>query len=278
MSDPLLRLAAWTRPEVTQVGRLPMRSPLLPAPDVATARDGDAANPWVRSLDGRWRFRLVDAPSAAPKRFMDPDHRDRGWDEVDVPGLWTMQGYDRPIYTNVQMPFRGVPPEVPAENPTGLYRTRFKVPKAWKGRRIVLHVGAADSVLHVWVNGHAVGISKDSRLEAAFDVTDHVHQGENLLALMVVRWSDASYVEDQDQWWHAGIGRGVYLTATDTGWIADVHAHGDWDGARGSLRVRTEVGFASRPHRGWSVRTQLETTGGRRVGTPATDAVATDRR
>ena len=110
-----------------------MRSPLLPAPDVATARDATAANPWVRSLDGRWRFRLVDAPDGRAERFASPDHDDRDWDEVDVPGLWTMQGYDRPIYTNVQMPFRGVPPEVPAENPTGLYRTTFKVPKALAG-------------------------------------------------------------------------------------------------------------------------------------------------
>jgi beta-galactosidase len=280
MKDELIGLRAWTRPEIGHVGRLPMRSPLLPAPDLATARDATAANPWVRSLDGRWRFRIVDAPTDVPKRFAAPEYRDRDWDEVDVPGLWTMQGYDRPIYTNVQMPFRGVPPEVPEQNPAGLYRTPFKVPKGWKGRRIVLHVGAADSVLHVWVNGLPVGISKDSRLEAAFDVTQHVHKGENVLALMVVRWSDASYVEDQDQWWHAGIGRGVYLTATDTVWIEDVHARGDWevDGALGALHVRTEVGFAGKPRRGWSVRMQLETMGGRRVGKPATATVPTDRR
>ena len=248
MTDALVRLAAWTRPEITHVGRLPMRSALLPAPDAATARDPSAENPWVHTLDGRWRFRLVDRPSEAPKKFASPDHRDRKWAEVDVPGLWTMQGFDRPIYTNVQMPFRGVPPQVPEDNPTGLYRTRFEVPEAWKGRRIVLHVGAADSVLHVWVNGHPVGISKDSRLEAAFDVTEHVHNGENLLALMVVRWSDASYVEDQDQWWHAGIGRSVFLTATDDVWIEDVHADAGWDveAAVGSLRVRTEVGFAAK--------------------------------
>ena len=280
MSDDLLGLAAWTRPEVTHVGRLPMRSPLIPAPDVDTARDATAPNPWVRSLDGRWRFRLVDAPARAPKGFMRTDHEDHDWAEVDVPGLWTMQGFDRPIYTNVQMPFHGVPPQVPADNPTGLYRTGFKVPKRWIGRRIVLHVGAADSVLHVWVNGHAVGISKDSRLEAAFDVTEHVHRGENLLALMVVRWSDASYVEDQDQWWHAGIGRGVRLTATDDVWIEDVHARGDWDLVRGvgALHVRTEVGFAPKPRRGWSVRVQLETVAGRRVGPARTAPIPTDRR
>jgi beta-galactosidase len=281
VGDALLDLAAWTRPEITHVGRLPMRSPLLPAPDVETARDARRPNPWVRSLDGTWRFRLVDSPRAAPKRFADPAYRDGDWSEVAVPGLWTMQGFDRPIYTNVQMPFRGVPPEVPDENPTGLYRRTFTVPKAWKGRRIVLHVGAADSVLHVWVNGAPIGISKDSRLEAAFDVTDHVRTGGNTLACMVVRWSDASYLEDQDQWWHAGIGRSVVLTATGTTWIEDVHATAtyDVDAGTGTLAVRTTVGFRDRPERGWTVRARLETLGGRPVRAAALTApVPTNRR
>ena len=278
-SDPLVGLRAWTRPEITHVGRLPMRSALVPAPDAAVAR-GDGANPWVRSLDGTWRFLLVDRPEAVPAAFMDPDTATDDWAEVTVPGLWTMQGFDRPIYTNVQMPFRGVPPQVPEENPTGLYRTGFSVPRAWSKRRVLLHVGAADSVLHVWVNGRPIGISKDSRLEATFDVTDAVAVGRNTLALMVVRWSDASYVEDQDQWWHAGIGRSVRLTSTDHVWIEDVHARPSWDQRRGvgSLHVRTEIGFSGRPERGCTVRAQLETMRGRKIGKPLAGVVPTDRR
>ncbi|MBK5289627.1 MAG: beta galactosidase jelly roll domain-containing protein, partial [Acidimicrobiia bacterium] len=278
-TDPLVGLAAWTKPEITHVGRLPMRSPLPPAPDVSTARGKDP-NPWVRSLDGTWKFLLIERPEWAPADFMASDHRDAGWADIAVPGLWTMQGFDRPIYTNVQMPFKGVPPDVPADNPTGLYRTTFSIPRAWSKRRIILHIGAADSVAHVWVNGVPVGISKDSRLEAAFDVTDSVKTGTNTLALMVVRWSDASYVEDQDQWWHAGIGRSVFLTATDRIWIEDVHARPGWDPATGvgSLHVRTEVGFTGKPERDWTVRAQLETLTGRKVGRPLTGVVPTDRR
>lgn len=278
--DELVDLAAWTRPEITHVGRRPMRSPLPPAPDVETVRGSRPNNPWVESLDGRWRFELVPRPTDVPRDFAAADYDDTAWATVDVPGLWTMQGFDQPIYTNVQMPFRGVPPEVPDDDPTGLYRTTFSLPPDWRGRRIVLHVGAADSVLHVWLNGRAVGISKDSRLEAAFDVTEHVTSGANTLALMVVRWSDASYVEDQDQWWHAGIGRSVFLTCTDTVWIEDVHARPTWnpDTALGALTVRTEVGFEGKLPRGWSVRTQLETSGGRRVGRAHAGAVPTDRR
>lgn len=258
----------WTMPEVTSRGRLPMRSPLLPAPDVVRARDGGRdGSPWFRRLDGRWRFTLVERPEAAPAGFAAEHFDDRRWPEVDVPGCWTMQGFDRPIYTNIAMPFPGVPPHVPDENPTGLYRTTFEVPAAWSRRRVVLHVGGADSVLYLWVNGRAVGMSKDSRLEAEFDVTEHVRAGTNLLAAMVVRWSDASYVEDQDQWWHAGIHREVYLYATDRVYVADVHTDALLapDGVGGTLEARITVGFAGNPEPGWTVVTRLETVGGRPV-------------
>ena len=278
--DELIALGAWRRPEITQVGRLPMTNASIPARDVGTARAGGrVGNPWYRSLNGTWRFRLVDRPEKAPARFMAPNLRDEDWAEIVVPGLWTMQGYDRPIYTNVDMPFRGMPPEVPADNPTGLYRRTFSVPRAWAKRRVVLHVGATDSVLHVWVNGQAVGISKDSRLEAAFDVTDFVTTGANSIALMVVRWSDASYIEDQDQWWHAGISREVFLTATDRVWIDDVHATPSLmaDG-RGRLELQVRTGFAAAPEIGWKVRAHLETMRGRRVGAAIEGPVPTDRR
>ncbi|MEP6624451.1 MAG: sugar-binding domain-containing protein, partial [Acidimicrobiia bacterium] len=279
LPDPLIGLAAWKRPEITHVGRLPMRSAIVTAADVETARDADARNPWVRTLDGRWRFTLVDAPHQVPPDFADPTASDADWDEVDVPGLWTMQGYDRPIYTNVQMPFRAMPPTVPDANPTGLYRTAFTVPRPWAKRRVVLSVGAAESVLHVWVNGQPIGISKDSRLAAEFDVTDAVTSGRNHLALMVVRWSDASYVEDQDQWWHAGISRSVTIRATGPIWIEDVHADAGWDvgGGTGTLRVRTTVGFTGKPERNWTVRTRLETVGCRAVGKAWERVVPTDR-
>ena len=123
----------WEEPALTGVGRLPMRPPLV-----------DRAGPFFRSLDGRWRFSLAARPDAAPAGFETPDFDDGGWSEVDVPGCFTMQGYDRPIYTNIAMPFRTFPPDVPDANPTGCYRTTFVVPSDWQGRRVVIHIGAAD--------------------------------------------------------------------------------------------------------------------------------------
>ena len=160
-----------------------------------------------------------------PEEFIQPDFdpAQHDWATLPVPSNWTMHGFDHPHYTNVQMPFPQEPPHVPEENPTGLYRTQFDLPAQWKERRIVLHVGGAESVLYLYLNGQPVGLSKDTRLPAEFDITPFVqHDRTNTLAAVVVKWSDASFVEDQDQWWMGGIYRDVYLYATAPTYLADV--------------------------------------------------------
>jgi beta-galactosidase len=260
----------WSQPELTSVGRLPIR-PLLV----------DREGPWFRSLDGRWRFTLVANPDAAPAGFATEGFADDTWNEVDVPGCWTMQGFDRPIYTNVAMPFREFPPDVPDANPTGCYRTTLTVPSEWAGRRVVLHVGGADSALRVWVNGIDIGISKDSRLEAEFDITDHIRtDAPNLLAAQVVRWSDGSFIEDQDQWWHAGIHREVFLYSTPRTFLADVHVTAGLadDLTTGTLDVRAEVRFDERERAdGWTITMRCETARGRAIGAEQRGAVPRTR-
>jgi beta-galactosidase len=269
-------MRTWEAPELISVNRLAMRSPMVPFADVETARTGNReASPWFRSLNGTWRFRLVDRPEDIPSDFAEPNLHDglsSGWKPIEVPGNWTVQGWDKPIYTNVRMPWGDVPPRVPAANPTGLYRNTFTVPREWKGRRIVLHVGGAESVLYVWVNGRAVGMAKDSRLPSEFDVTDQVRLGANTLACAVVRWSDASYLEDQDQWWHGGIHREVALYATGPVRIDDVRVHagladeaiGEHVTPTGTLRVRATIGFETLDDRrpGWRIEARVETLDG----------------
>lgn len=263
-STPILPLRFWEEPECTSIGRLPARSPLVPFPDEASARGEDAlASPWFRSLDGRWRFALVDRPEAAPRDFASPRPVDRAWARVEVPGNWTRQGFDRPHYTNVIMPFSTEPPRVPADNPTGLYRRSFRVPGAWRRRRTVLHFGGAESALAVWLNGRFVGLHKDSRLPAEFDVTAHLEPGTNVLAAMVVRWSDGSWLEDQDHWWMAGLHRSVHLYSTDRTWIADAKLDAGWGDDGGTLDAAIGVGFCDAPEPGWRVEAAIEDERGR---------------
>jgi len=263
---------AWESPEMSGEGRLPMRSPLVPWPAADAARAAAAAghrgtgpaSPWFLNLDGSWRFALAKNPGDVPRGgaacFASLQFDDSHWGEIRVPGTWTLQGHDKPHYTNVVMPFGNVPPSAPAaHNPTGLYRVSFTLPSGWERRRTVLHVGGAESFLEAWCNGERLGFSKDTRLPSEFDLTPCVRAGTNLLAFMVVRYSDASFIEDQDQWWYGGIYRSVYLYSTDFAYIADVDARpalpvGEGGApvvmaaaARGSVDLTVKLGFTFDP-------------------------------
>jgi len=232
---------SWESPELTGLGLVTPHATLVPFPnpELAATLDRDRSR-WLIPLDGPWHFKLVDRPDEAPAAA---DARG-GWRTVDVPGLWTMLGDESPHYTNVVMPFATPPPFVPDRNPTGLYRRQFVLPRGWRGRRVVLHFGGVEGVLHVVVNGRAAGIGKDARTPAELDVTELVHPtGRNEVLAAVVRWSDASFIEDQDQWWHAGIAREVLLYATGTTYIADVFARGELNGdlRDGVLAVEVRV-------------------------------------
>ncbi len=192
------------------------------------------------SLDGTWRFQLLHSPT---------EKLGKRWASIPVPGLWTMQEpsevfFDKPIYTNTQMPFEEHPPFVPAENPTGVYERDFDVPKSWNGKRIVLQVGGYESVAVVYVNGQEVGLSKDSRLAAEFDVTQFVQSGNNVLRIDVVKWSDATFIEDQDQWWHGGITRSIKLYATNKVFIERFKSVAglEKDGSTGTLSIEADLG------------------------------------
>jgi beta-galactosidase len=227
-------VAVWRQPEVSGWGRLPMHA---------------LEHPERLELDGVWRFQLLGSPEAAVGEQ---------WGEIAVPGCWTMQEVgDHPWYTNYRMPWPQPPPFLPAANPTGVYERAVEAPAGWAGRRIVLHVGAAESVLLVEVDGVPVGASKDSHLAAEFDLTGRLRPGQPaVLRLTVVRWSDGSYLEDQDHWWQAGLTRPVFLYATDPLHLADVRVVAD---VTGELAVDAHVAHAdgTLPD-GWSVTASLD--------------------
>lgn len=250
MTGPLAAfgLRSWANPAILSTGREAMGTHLR-RPDVV-------------DLDGAWSFVLRYRPEdVADDDVVGGDTA--GWASIEVPGCWTMQGFGRPQYTNVQMPFDGPPPSVPEANPTGVYRRTVVVPAAWGGQRIVLHVAGAETVLYVHVDGVPVGMGKDSRLPHEFDVTGVVRPGESHeLALTVVQWSDATYLEDQDHWYHAGLHRSVFLTATPPVFVRDVHTTADYDPATGDGALQAQVHVDTSPPgapgpRGWRVRVDV---------------------
>ena len=246
-----------------------MRATAYPFPSATLARTlNREKSPWFQSLNGQWQFKMATRPEEVTVDDVAAATDRSGWDRVAVPGNWTLQGYGAPHYTNVQMPFPDEPPFVPAVNPTGIYALEFTPPAEWQGRRVVVHFGGAESVLYVYVNGQAVGMSKDCRLPAEFDLTPFITCGQpNGLAAVVVKWSDASFIEDQDQWWMGGLHREVYLYATAPVHLADLFARGQLENnyRDGRFTLTAKVGFPRQPEEGWTVETQLHDPRGKAI-------------
>ncbi len=258
-----------------------MRPTLTPYPNVDSARHDRESSPWFIDLAGAWDLRLWANPDAVSRRAVGRDApKPKKWRSVQVPGNWTVQGLgDDPHYTNVQMPWSLRPPEVPSDNTTGVYRRTITIPSSWRERRIVVHIGGAESVHAVFVNGVFVGYGTDSRLPSEYEITPHVVEGTNILAIVVPRYSAQSYVEDQDQWWMAGLHREVFLESRGRVGIDRLHVDADWDAQRGfaTVTARATVGIDSRAGQefasGWHVRSWVETLDGHRLGESITTRV-----
>ncbi len=173
------------------------------------------------SLNGDWDFSFALKPGDEPTNFY--KSKVSGWKKIPVPSNWEMQGYDKPIYKSAVYPFRPVnPPHVPKDyNGVGCYQKTFTIPAHWKNKNISLHFGGVSSAYKVWLNGKFVGYAEDSFLPGEFNITPYLQQGENVLSVWVIRWSDGSFLEDQDQWRLSGIHREVYLHAEPGLRIAD---------------------------------------------------------
>ena len=243
----LNRINDWENPQMVGYNKLPAHVDIVPLRDEQMALQGNRSDsPYFLSLNGRFHFQLAPNPHDVP--VFHTENFDAGaWDSIEVPGNWTMQGYDKPIYTNVKMPFKPNPPFVPKDNPTGLYRRTFDLPENWADKRIVICFEGVESAFYLWVNGRFVGYSQGCRLPAEFDLTDFVQSGENSLAIKVIRWSDGSYLEDQDHWWMAGIYRDLFLYATPHIYLQDffVQTKLDDDYQDALLKVDVKIGHAN---------------------------------
>ena len=199
------------------VNTLPNRAYYVPYSNEENARrDVRTESDRFTLLSGEWRFRYFESTLDLPEDFLSEA---QPTDAIQVPSVWQMQGYDRHQYTNVRYPIPYDPPYVPAQNPCGLYMRRFELDDA-EGRRTLVFEGV-DSCFYLYINGAFVGYSQVSHSISEFDITDFVRPGENIIAVLVLKWCDGTYLEDQDKLRTSGIFRDVYLLRRDQRHIYD---------------------------------------------------------
>lgn len=254
----------WEDPSVSGINRDPSRATAYSFATLTEAVKGDRAASRMMLLNGEWDFAFALKPEDAPKDFYKA--KVKGWKKTDVPGSWEMKGYDKPIYKSAVYPFRPVnPPHVPHDyNGTGCYQRTFTIPAAWKNMNVSLHFGGVSSAFKVWLNGKFLGYGEDSFLSSEFNVTPYLQEGENVLSVWVIRWSDGSFLEDQDQWRLSGIHREVMLLAEPKLRIADffyqTKLDKDYNNAVLSIRPRME-NLTGKEAAGYKVQAQLYRSG-----------------
>ena len=218
-------------PGILEVNQEPGHVPMtaFSNPDKALANTRDASQGYL-SLSGKWHFQYSDNPASAPADFFLPGFDDRKWQSIQVPGNWEMQGYGDPMFRNVSQPFKVDPPRIPHEyNPVGSYRTSFNLPGSWKDKEIFLRMDGSTSATFIWLNGKEIGFNKGANEPAEYNLTSYLKSGKNTLAVRVFKYSDGTYLEDQDFWRLAGIFRDVYLMATPAIHIRDYFVTTDFD-------------------------------------------------
>jgi beta-galactosidase len=239
----------WENPAVYARGKLAASATHFPFETREAALAGDPTrSSRYQSLDGPWSFAFSPSSDAVPAGFEKPDYDVSAWKTIKVPAMWQTEGYDQPRYNNITYPFPANRPLIPHEtNPVGSYRRTFEIPADWSGQDVILHIGAAGSAYRVWVNGQEAGYSEDSKLPSEFDVTRLLKPGQaNIVAIQIHRWSDGSYLEDQDFWRVSGIERSVYLKAAPKARLTDLFVHAGLDKAYRDGVLSTDVALTRR--------------------------------
>ena len=220
------------------VNALPERAYFIPFSSRRNAIEGDRTqSDRFYSLNGVWSFAYFDSFAELPAEF---SAEELARDEIVVPSVWQTQGYDRHQYTNVRYPFPYDPPYVPVDNPCGLYVRTFDYQPRYAGRRTLCFEGV-DSCFYVWINGEFVGYSQISHSMSEFDVTPYVREGSNTIAVLVLKWCDGSYFEDQDKFRQSGIFRDVYLLERSGVGIRDYFVHTELSNGYTDARVRVDL-------------------------------------
>lgn len=240
----------WLDPQVNSINRYPMHTDYFAFESVEAASADKANSANFLSLDGKWKFRWVaDADKVVNDGFEKSAYNASDWGTISVPGVWELNGYGDPIYVNTGYAWRGHfknnPPEVPEkDNHVGVYRRNITVPAEWKGKDVIAHFGSATSNITLWVNGKKVGYGEDSKLAQEFDVTKYLIPGkENTFVILIRRWCDGTYLEDQDFFRFCGLARENYLYARPKNRIEDIRVNATLDDAykNGIMNVTADI-------------------------------------
>jgi beta-galactosidase len=235
---PLRGKNEWENETIFAINKEPGHATYTPYPSSESLKKDDAfdkpwlepKSEWYSSLNGMWKFSWVKEPSERPTDFFKENFDTSNWKEIPVPSSWEMYGYGTPIYTNITYPFKNNPPFIQPQkgytnevevNPVGSYRRDFDIPQNWNGNEIFVHFDGVYSGFFIWVNGKKVGYSEGANNVSEFNITNFVKPGKNNIAVQVFRWTDGSYLEDQDMFRMSGIHRDVYLFATPKVHIRD---------------------------------------------------------
>lgn len=211
----------WENPHVLHVNCEKPRAYFIPYESEHKAAEGARGiSKYYKSLNGVWKFKYYDTVHGVEDGFYAEEYNASSWDSLPVPSNWQMHGYDIPHYTNVNYPYPCDPPYVPNDNPAGLYIRDFTLNSLEEKEHYLLFEGV-DSCFYLWINGSYVGYSQVSHMTSEFNITRYLKAGKNRIALMVLKWCDGSYLEDQDMWRLSGIFRDVYLLARDKVHVAD---------------------------------------------------------
>ena len=248
----------WENPRLLHVNREPARAYYIPYDDAESARQSKRGkSSRYQTLNGSWKFRYVPSVLQVNEPFYQEGFDASSWDDLIVPSCWQTNGYDQLHYTNVKYPFPYDPPYVPDRNPAGLYVRDFNIRSAWEAEEKYIVFEGVNSCFYLWINGQFVGYSQGSRVPSEFRITPYLKAGKNRIAVMVLKWCDGSYLEDQDIWRYSGIFRDVYLLARSKAHIRDVEvkqklaadfSHADLDIAldtAGETDVRAELADAN---------------------------------
>ncbi|RXZ82892.1 DUF4981 domain-containing protein [Paenibacillaceae bacterium] len=232
----------WENPEILHENREPARAHYIPYADAGSAAAGKRGHsPYYRTLNGNWKFRYHESVLDVEERFYETSADVSAWDSLLVPSSWQLNGYDQLQYTNINYPIPCDPPYVPDLNPAGLYVREFELPEGWEGKEQFIVLEGVNSCFYLWVNGVYTGYSQGSRVPAEFNITSGLHSGTNKIALMVLKWCDGTYIEDQDAWRYSGIFRDVYLLARDKAHVRDVFLKQELASDFGTASLQAEI-------------------------------------